>query len=51
MAIDNPASLGFDSEGYNLPEIEYIEHIIKVENLSENLFGMLQFQLQNYTKI
>jgi len=39
MAIDTPASLGFDSEGYNLPEIEYIEHIIKVDNLSENLFG------------
>jgi len=39
MAIDNPKSLGFDSEGYNLPEIEYIEHIIKVENKSENLFG------------
>lgn len=39
MAIDNPSSLGFDSEGYNLPEIEYIEHIIKVENLSQNLFG------------
>ena len=39
MAIDNPASLGFDSEGYNLPEIEYIEHIIKVDNKSENLFG------------
>jgi len=39
MAIDNPSSLGFCNEGYNLPEIEYIEHIIKVENLSENLFG------------
>ncbi len=39
MAIDNPSSLGFCSDGYNLPEIEYIEHIIKVENLSENLFG------------
>ena len=39
MAIDNPSSLGFCSEGYNLPEIEYIEHIIKVDNLSENLFG------------
>jgi len=39
MAIDNPSSLGFNSEGYNLPEIEYIEHIIKVDNLSENLFG------------
>jgi len=39
IAIDNPKSLGFDGEGYELPEIEYIEHIIKVENLSENLFG------------
>lgn len=39
MAIDNPSSLGFDSEGYNLPEIEYIEHVIKVDNLSDNLFG------------
>lgn len=39
MAIDNPSSLGFDSDGYNLPEIEYVEHIIKVENNSNNLFG------------
>lgn len=39
MAIDNPSSLGFCSDGYNLPEIEYIEHIIKVDNLSQNLFG------------
>lgn len=39
MAIDNPATLGFDSDGYVLPEIEYIEHIIKVENESNNLFG------------
>ena len=39
MAIDTPSSLGFCSDGYNLPEIEYVEHIIKVENLSENLFG------------
>ena len=39
MAIDNPSSLGFDSEGYNLPEIEYIEHIIPVENLTSTLFS------------
>ena len=39
MAIDTPSSLGFCADGYNLPEIEYIEHIIKVDNLSENLFG------------
>ena len=39
MAIDNPKSLGFDSEGYDLPEIEYIEHVVGVENKTENLFG------------
>jgi DNA modification methylase len=39
MAIDNPKTLGFDSDGYNLPNVEYIEHIIPVENKSDNLFG------------
>ena len=39
MAIDNPATLGFDGDGYYLPEIEYIEHIIPVENNSYSLFG------------
>jgi len=39
MAIDNPGTLGFDSEGYFLPEIEYIEHFIEVENISTSLFG------------
>jgi DNA modification methylase len=39
MAIDNPSTLGFIGEGYTLPEIEYIEHIIPVENLTETLFG------------
>lgn len=39
IAIDNPATLGFNSDGYYLPEIEYIEHIIPVENTSQSLFG------------
>jgi len=39
MAIDNPSTLGFCSEGYNLPEIEYIEHFISVENTSSSLFN------------
>jgi DNA modification methylase len=39
MAIDNPKTLGFDSDGYNLPEIEYIEHIIKVDNNTGTLFN------------
>lgn len=39
ISLDNPKSLGFDGEGYNLPEIEYIEHIIAVENNTNTLFG------------
>lgn len=39
IAIDNPKTLGFDGSGYELPEIEYIEHSIKVENKTDNLFG------------
>lgn len=39
IAIDNPATLGFNHDGYTLPEIEYIEHIIPMENETENLFG------------
>lgn len=39
MSIDNPKTLGFNSDGYNLPEIEYIEHAIKVENNTNTLFN------------
>jgi DNA modification methylase len=39
IAIDSPQTLGFNSDGYNLPEIEYIEHIIPVENTTNSLFG------------
>ena len=38
ISVDNPKTLGFNSEGYELPEIEYIEHIIPVENNSNTLF-------------
>jgi DNA modification methylase len=39
MSIDNPCTLGFNNDGYNLPEIEYIEHIIPVDNNTQTLFG------------
>ena len=39
ISLDNPKTLGFDGCGYDLPEIEYIEHIIKVENNTGLLFG------------
>jgi DNA modification methylase len=39
IAIDNPSTLGFRSVGYELPEIEYVEHIIPVPNETDNLFG------------
>lgn len=38
IALDNPKTLGFNHKGYELPEIEYIEHIIKVENNTQSLF-------------
>lgn len=39
ISIDNPKTLGFDGCGYELPEIEYIEHLIPVENNTNTLFG------------
>jgi len=39
MACDKPDSLGFCANGYDLPEIEFIEHIIPVENNNQTLFG------------
>lgn len=39
ISLDNPSTLGFGGSGYNLPEIEYVEHIIPVENNSNTLFG------------
>lgn len=39
IAIDHPSTLGFNSDGYNLPEIEYIEHIISVDNNTGTLFN------------
>jgi len=38
MSIDNPRTLGYDGGSYDLPEIEYIEHIIPVENNTNTLF-------------
>jgi len=39
ISLDNPCRLGYENEGYNLPEIEYIEHIIPVENNTGTLFA------------
>jgi len=39
MACSNPSDLGFNHCGYDLPEIEFIEHLIPVKNESNNLFG------------
>jgi len=39
ISMDNPSTLGFDHCGYDLPEIEYIEHIIPVDNNTGTLFG------------
>jgi DNA modification methylase len=39
ISVDNPRTLGFEMNGYNLPEIEYIEHLIPVKNNTGSLFA------------
>lgn len=39
IAIDNPNTFGFDGTGYNLPEVNYIEHLIDVQSEKVDLFG------------
>ena len=39
LAIDNPNTLGFNDKNYELPKINYIEHFVKVESDSLDLFG------------
>lgn len=39
MSCDNPSTLGFHMDGYDLPEINYIEHIIPVDNETDSLFN------------
>ena len=39
MSCDNPARMGFELDGYKLPEINYIEHIVSVPNNTGTLFG------------
>lgn len=39
ISLDNPKTLGFNHQGYELPEIEYIEHIIPVTNNTNTLFA------------
>lgn len=41
VAITNPRSIGYDMDGFDLPKIEYIEHIVECDISSdddENLF-------------
>lgn len=39
IAIDNPATFGFDGTGYDLPGVHYIEHLIDVHSDKNDLFG------------
>lgn len=39
LAIDNPATLGFNEKNYVLPNINYIEHFVDVESEGLDLFG------------
>jgi DNA modification methylase len=39
IAIDNPSTFGFTEQGYDLPEVHFIEHFIDVNDTGLNLFG------------
>ena len=39
VAMDNPATFGFESQGYELPKIKYIEHIVECKSNNADLFG------------
>ena len=39
ICVDNPKTLGYSSDGYDLPEIEFIEHTISTKNNTMTLFG------------
>ena len=39
ISLDNPKTLGFNNKGYDLPDIEFIEHIIKMDNNGYTLFN------------
>ena len=39
MSMDDPNNHGFCHQGYDLPEINFIEHIIEMPNESNTLFG------------
>ena len=39
IALDSPKTLGFHVDGYDLPEIEFVEHLIEVENNTDTLFS------------
>jgi len=39
IAIDNPATFGFDGNGYDLQDVNYIEHLIDVKSAKTDLFG------------
>lgn len=39
IAIDNPKTFGFDGTGYNLQDVNYIEHFIDVKSDKVDLFG------------
>ncbi len=39
MAMDNPKTFGFDGDGYDLPKVHYIEHLIETQSDKNDLFG------------
>lgn len=39
ISIDNPKTIGYEMKGYNLPNVDFIEHLFSVENNTNTLFA------------
>lgn len=39
VVLRNPSDLGFDGARYNLPPLEYVEHVVETEPLGDDLFS------------
>lgn len=50
VVIRNPSDIGFDGSEYNLPPLEYIEHVVETEQTGDDLFAKPAQTLQERRK-
>ncbi len=50
VVLRSPADLGFDGSRYELPPLEYFEHVVETEKTGDDLFGKPAMTLQERRK-